>query len=194
MTNIKKDNIRKKKVKKCKVCQKDFTVYRPLQQVCGTTCSLAHARIKQAEKIRKRNAKEKRVFRANDIKTRKAAAKKACHDYIKLRDIGLPCICCNKPMTGQIHAGHWQESGSNSVIRFNELNIHSQAAQCNTFKGGDSGDYEKNLRQKIGDRKVDQLKRFKGSKIRGKQLKRTADDYKVIEQKYKLKIKELESA
>ena len=61
------------------------------------------------------------------------------------------------------------------------LHIHAQSAYCNTFKGGDSGDYEKNLRLKIGDRKVDQLIRFKGSKLRGKQIKRTASDYKAIE-------------
>jgi len=94
-------------------------------------------------------------------------------------------------MTGQIHAGHWLESGNNPIIRYNENNINSQLAYCNTYKGGDSGDYEANLRLKIGDRKVDQLKRFKGSKIRGKVLKRTADDYRAIEKHYKQKLKDM---
>lgn len=97
-------------------------------------------------------------------------------------------------MTDQVHAGHWLESGSNSILRFNENNIHSQARRCNFFKGGDSGDYEKNLRLKIGDKKVDQLIRFKGSKLRGKQLKRNASDYKEIELYYKKKIKDLKEA
>lgn len=134
-------------------------------------------------KAKKENAAKKRKFYDNDLKTRKAAAKKACHDYIRKRDAGLNCICCNEPMTGQIHAGHFLESGNNPLIRYDEDNIHAQRAYCNTYKGGDSGDYERNLRIKIGDERVDALlkKRFTS-------CKRTVDDYKQIEQYYKEKL------
>ena len=179
------------KTKTCKICKAKFSPFSSTSQACSVSCAVIHAKEKEVKKIKKQHAKEKKLFKESDIKTRKAAAKQACHKYIKLRDEGLPCICCSKPMTGQIHAGHWLESGSNPIIRYNENNIHAQSAYCNTYKGGDSGDYEKNLRLKIGDKKVDQLKRFKGSKLRSKQIKRTASDYKSIELKYKQKLKEL---
>jgi hypothetical protein len=60
-------------------------------------------------------------------------------------------------------------------------------------KGGDSGDYEANLRLKIGDDRVDWLKANKGSgkDANGNLLKRDADDYKAIEAYFKEKLKEL---
>ena len=130
--------------------------------------------------------KKKREFRANDIKTRKAAAKKACHEYIRLRDRDLPCICCNKELNIKVDAGHWLESGHYSKLRYHEDNIHAQRYDCNRHKGGDSGDYEKNLRLKIGDERVNWL-------IENKEgiVKRTAEDYKEIETYYKAKTKAL---
>lgn len=152
------------------------------------TNKLLH-KVKQNEK--KENNKEKTKYYAQDLKTRKNAAIKSCNAYIRFRDKGKDCICCGRKIKGVPHAGHFKEAGANPIIKFNENNIHLQSSHCNKFKGGDSGDYEKNLRIKIGDRKVDQLIRFKGSRIRGKQLKRTPDDYADIEAYYKIKLKKL---
>lgn len=142
---------------------------------------------KREKADRKTHAENKRKFKQGDVKTRKAAAKKACHDYIKLRDRGCLCICCGAPLDEDCHAGHWQESGNNPKIRFDEDNIHAQNVYCNFYKGGDSGSYEKHLRIKIGDERVDRLLSMKGGTI-----KWTAETYKDIEDKYKAKIKELE--
>ena len=139
-------------------------------------------RIKVEKSERRANAKAKK----NAVKTRKDAAKKACHAYIRARDSGQGCICCDKPLGENYHAGHWQESGSNSKIRYDEDNIHGQRLNCNFFKGGDSGQYKENLIKKIGLTRVKRLLNLQGGT-----LKRTAEDYQVIENHFKSKLKEL---
>ena len=179
---------------KCKICGHQFTPKRFLQKHCdehsyGELAKFAkdQREVKEAKALAKRHAKEKRDFYDNDITTRRKAAKLACHAYIRKRDEHLPCICCNKPITGQAHAGHFIESGNYPFIRYNEDNIHRQRADCNTFKGGNSGDYEGNLRAKIGDERVDYLLDNKDKPM----PKATAQYYKDIELHYKAKLKSI---
>lgn len=163
---------------------------------CNMDCAVLKAkqgipkgRAIKAKAEKKEHSKKKKAFYQSDLKTRKAAAKYWCHRYIKLRDQHeKTCICCDRPLVGSIDSGHWLESGNNPVIRYHEDNIHSQLTYCNNYQGGDSGDYEKNLRAKIGDERVDYLKSQKG-----KSIKRTAQDYIEIENHYKAKCKELEN-
>lgn len=123
-----------------------------------------------------------------DLKTRKSAAKEACHKYIRLRDKEKLCICCDKPLGNNFHAGHYLESGNNPRIRYDEDNISGQRLDCNFFKGGDSGMYRENLIKKIGLDRVKRLESMKGGTV-----KRTAQDYKDIEDYYKDKLKQLNS-
>lgn len=131
-------------------------------------------------------AAQKTDYQLNDRKIRRVALKVACHAYIRARDKDLNCICCNKPLGGNYHAGHWLESGNNPLIRYDEDNIHGQRIYCNTYKGGDSGDYEKNLRIKIGGDSVDRLLSMKGGAC-----KMTTDDMLALETLYKQKLKDL---
>ena len=194
--------MRRKKL--CKGCREYF---RPKEDEpetiahCSPDCAVAIVRKKwdkdaksrersqiKAKKAEKReHAKQKREFQQNDLKVRKPAAKNACHAYIRERDKNEPCICCNRPLGENYHAGHWLESGNNPQTRYDSRNINAQRIDCNFFKGGDSGDYEANLRAKIGDEAVEELKSMKGGT-----MKRTAQDYLEIEGYYKNKIKELE--
>lgn len=123
-----------------------------------------------------------------DIDALALAAKTMCHRYIRLRDQFEVCICCGLPLGEGYHAGHYKESGSNSAIRYNEYNISAQRSDCNIDYGGDRGDYEKNLRLKFGDGKVDWLNSVADSMVIRKY---TAEDYKAITQYYKEKIQEL---
>ena len=185
--------------KKCKYC--GFYAYEMIKVNSGSFCSMGHAiswgrkmaaksrerKAKIAESVVKKvHAKQKREFYDNDLKTRKNAAKAACHLYIRTRDKNDGCICCGRPLGKNYDAGHFLESGNNSFLRYHEDNIHAQAVYCNQYKGGDSDDYEGRLRLKIGDSKVDWLKANKSGAI-----KRTADDYKEIELYFKSKLKEL---
>jgi len=122
----------------------------------------------------------------NDLKTRKGAAKTACHAYIRARDKGLPCICCGEPTGADSQAGHWIPSGQNPQVRYDEDNIHLQNLNCNYFKGGDSGNYKYNLIKKIGIERTETLESKQGGT-----MKRTCDDYREIEKYYKDKLKSL---
>lgn len=189
--------------RKCKQCKneipkvKDCPNFIGKKGYCDVDCMAAHglskARDAAAKKERKDHraakavdAERKRKFYAGDIKTRKAAAKRACHLYIRTRDKEQPCICCGRPLGKNFDAGHFLESGNNPLLRYNEDNIHAQSVYCNQYNGGDSDDYAGRLRLKIGDARVDYLIASKGGAV-----KRTADDYKEIENHYTKKLKEL---
>lgn len=179
---------------KCRQCGERFDRVGMLQINGGNFCSFDHAaeygrakalKTRQAE-FRKKTATMKREHNESDLKVRKNAARKACHDYIKARDLGKPCICCSESLGDVFHAGHWHPSNMNPFIRYHEDNIHGQRVDCNYFKGGDSGSYAKNLIEKIGQERFDWLEENKS-----KPIKRTAEDYKEIEQYYKNKLKQL---
>ena len=142
------------------------------------------ARVKKLEK--KEDFLRLKVFRGSDLKTRKKAAKAACHAYIKARDLGSLCICCNRPLGKNYDSGHYLESNNNPIIRYHEDNIHSQSVYCNRYKGGDSDDYRGNLIRKIGLPRVLELEANKGGT-----MKRTVEDYKAIEDWYKQKLIDL---
>lgn len=189
--------------RKCRHCKTELPKVKDCQDVYQKNgyCDLDHMAVhglakskatkekaerKELANKKKESAQRKRDFYAGDIKTRKAAAKKACHDYIRTRDAGKPCICCGRALGPKYDAGHFLESGNNSILRYNEDNIHAQSVYCNQYKGGDSDDYEGRLRKKIGNDRVDYLLQNKGGTV-----KRTADDYKDIEDHYKEKLRML---
>jgi len=188
--------------RKCKLC--GAFAYDHIKVNTGSFCNVSHAmewgrkeadrkRLKAAKKAKsekkKVHAKQKREFYDNDIKTRKEAAKTACHAFIRKRDYGKPCICCGREYKESFHAGHYLESGNNPRIRYDEDNIHGQSDYCNTYQGGNSDDYKGNLIKKIGLEKVEMLESLKGGT-----MKRTAQDYKEIELYYKDKLKQLTPA
>ena len=158
-----------------KQCRYDYATKKPKE--------LKQKTVKRLDKV---HAVKKKEYNENKISTRKRATKEACHEYIRARDKDKLCPCCNKPLGDDFHAGHFLESGNNPKIRYYEDNIHGQRSHCNLFKGGDSGDYEINLRVRIGDERVNRLKELKGGTV-----KRTADDYREIESYYKAKLKAL---
>lgn len=185
--------------RKCKFCNERG--YDHIRVNTGSFCNMDHAikwslektakdklrAQKKAEAAKKKeHAQKKREFYDNDLKTRKAATKLACHAYIRKRDYGKPCICCNREIKGDVHAGHYLESGNNPRLRYDEDNIHGQSNYCNTYQGGDSDDYRGNLIKKIGLERVERLESMKGGTV-----KRTAEDYKEIELYFKQKLKEL---
>tara|TARA_R110002049_G_scaffold163373_2_gene329199 strand:+ start:463 stop:1053 length:591 start_codon:yes stop_codon:yes gene_type:complete len=187
--------------RKCKYCLEYFPPEKIKRFGVGYFCSIEHALqwvkekqakdkarklAKEKKAVKQKHAKEKRAFYDGDVKTRKAAAKAACHKYIRERDKNDGCICCDRQLGNKFDAGHFLESGNNSFLRYHEDNIHAQSVHCNQYKGGDSGDYERNLRMKIGDDRVDYLLANKGGVV-----KRTAEDYKEIEVMYKEKLKKL---
>jgi hypothetical protein len=180
---------------KCPSCNKLGTLKRfGLTYLCNSECAFQLARkkktIDKGSKIKKKEAaSEFRQLKENTPKTRKAASKISCHTYIRARDVGKPCITCPKLLVeGDFDAGHFMESGNFSFTRYHEDNIHGQCKKCNRFKGGMLIEYEKNIRLKLGDEKVDWIHANKN-----KVTKRTIEDYRDIEKHYKDMLRQLQS-
>lgn len=78
------------------------------------------------------------------------STKKVCHEYIRLRDKGKPCISCGTPWHQDFQAGHFYKAELFSSIKFHEFNINGQCPQCNLRKEGNEGGYRINLPERIG--------------------------------------------
>ncbi len=85
----------------------------------------------------------------------KKLAEKHFNRFIRLRDQDKPCISCGKFTT--LQAGHFYSGGHYSALKFDEDNCHGQCLRCNYFLSGNLIEYEKSLRQRIGDKRVEDL-------------------------------------
>ena len=153
------------KVKRCKVCRNEFVPTKPMQTVCGLQCALSLASIAKAKRERTQASQDRKETKAKleKLKTKAQWAKEAqsaVNRYVRLRDMHLGCVSCDKPATwgGQWHASHFRSVGAASAIRFNLWNIHKSCSICNNWKSGNLSEYEPRLRKKIGDAKVDWLR------------------------------------
>ncbi len=123
----------------------------------------------------------------------KAKLDKLFSEYIRKRDSDhrgmCKCISCGKEAPafgGSIHAGHFM-SRRHLATRWDEKNVNSQCAGCNTFRGGEQ------YRQSIG---IDN----KWGKGTSKDLEQRANiivklsriDYEEAIENIKQKIKELD--
>lgn len=80
----------------------------------------------------------------------RAICKKVCHEYIRKRDDGKPCVCCPGRYV-KLEAGHFYAAGSFPNLEFDEVNIHGQAKNCNYFNHGNTNEYRKHIIERIGD-------------------------------------------
>lgn len=154
-------------VKKCKVCKADFQPVRPMQSVCSTACAIEMAKTKRAKQDRQKAQQERKTDRQKREKLKTKGewlneAQAAFNRYIRLRDHGLPCICCGKPMGenvpgGAVDAGHYRSRGSAPHLRFDERNVHAQRKQCNRYDSGNVVGYRLGLIERIGLEQVEQL-------------------------------------
>lgn len=98
-----------------------------------------------------------------DYKTEKSLPKEikltqiAFNKFIRIRDIGKPCISSNVFWRKDFDAGHLFSVKQYSALRFNEYNCHAQSIGDNRFKEGNFEDYLINVKHRIGDEKLNQL-------------------------------------
>lgn len=154
-------------MKKCKVCKAEFQPSRPMQAVCSTACAIEMAKTKRAKQEQQKAQQDRKNDRQKreKLKTRGewlTEAQAAFNRYIRLRDHGLPCICCGKPMGdnvpgGAVDAGHYRSRGSAPHLRFDERNVHAQRKQCNRYDSGNVVGYRLGLIERIGLEQVEQL-------------------------------------
>ena len=144
--------------KVCTVCKSRYEPWSTLQKACSPACALV---LVDREKARKE--KEARQWirkRKAELKSRSEHVKDAhreCNAYIRERDADQPCISCGSYTAGQFHAGHYRTTKAAPELRFEELNIHKQCAQCNNFDSGNIVEYRLNLIKRIGQENVEWL-------------------------------------
>jgi hypothetical protein len=144
--------------KKCKVCSLPFTPVRPLQKVCSPVCAMKIAR----EVVAKADRKETKL-KLDAMQTKPQLVKKAqtaFNAYIRARDVGKPCISCDKPLDGGANtfdAGHYRSVGSAPHMRYVEDQVHGQCKKCNRHLSGNAVEYRKRLLERIGLERLEQI-------------------------------------
>ena len=185
------------KTYKCDICKQPFKKERLTQKICGETSCIV-------EQVYKNKAKREKVERKETkAKLEKLAkkpelvekAQKAFNAYIRARDYGLPCICCDKPIPwgttktagGVCDAGHYMSRGAHTQHKFNEDNCHAQLKYCNSPRGlgGNYANYRIGLIKRIG------LERVEALECDHKLHHYTKDELREIEATYKQKLKSL---
>lgn len=162
-------------VRRCKTCKAKHTSTDPRVEWCSEDCAVTLAlkrlerhKAKEAAKRKKleREATKERKEAATPIRTLLRQTEEAVNEYVRERDRFLGCISCFKPShwDGLWTASHFKSVGSNSTLRYHLWNIHKGCSECNLFKSGNLVEYEKRLRLKIGNEKVEWLKCQSGLK------------------------------
>lgn len=113
-----------------------------------------------------------------------------CHDYIKKRDYGKPCISCGEPWHKDFQAGHYYKAELYSTLKYNEDNIHGQCEGCNIRKEGNLSEYAVKLPKRIGELAFKQLNRL-AELDHQQDFKWDRIELNEIREQYKRKIKSL---
>jgi hypothetical protein len=173
-------------MKKCKACKQEFEPRRPMQKVCSLTCSIDLVNQDKVKKVKAETREMKKRVRDKDKPYWTKKAQEVFNQWIRLRDDKQPCISCGTWGPCQWHAGHFKSVGGHPELRFEELNVHKQCAQCNNFKSGNIMEYRPRLEYRIG---LEKLERLDGPHH---PVKYTIDDLKGLVKTYRAKIKESE--
>ena len=171
---------------RCKNCKNKFEPVRFNMKYClNDECVRVWVESEKAKVWKKTKAKAKL-----DLMTLSDYLKltqQVFNKWINLRDKGLPCISCDKPITGRVNASHFWNANNHYNVRFNEDNVHSSCITCNQFLSGNLLEYRTRLISKIG------IERFNILEAESKETRKfTKDELKEIINIYKKKIKQLE--
>ena len=137
------------KAHKCKYCKNSFEPVAFLQKNCfDPNCVTEWIQETKQKTWQKKKAKLKADLMT--LSDYLKLAQQIVNKYINLRDKGLPCISCDKPITGRVNASHFWNANNHYNVRFNENNIHSSCINCNQFLSGNLLEYRSRLITKIG--------------------------------------------
>jgi len=178
---------------KCKICRAEFQKRSMTHKCCSPECAEIFGR-EQTKKQAAKKEREETKARKEKLKTLHdwiADAQTVFNKFIRLRDRGLPCICCGRygdvgAIGGGYDSGHYRSRGSAGHLRFHEDNAHAQLKQCNRYGAGRAVDYRIGLIKRIG------LERVEALEADNKPHKWTVDELKEIIRVYRAKCKELE--
>jgi len=167
------------KTRKCKYCKAQFQPYTTLQKNCfEPDCVTAWIQETKEKTWKKKKAKLKMDLMTLSDYTK--ILQQLVNKYVRLRDKGLPCISCQKPITGKTDAGHLYSVGNYPSVRFHEKNINAQCITCNQYNGGMINDYRINFVKKYSESELNTLDRLahETRKFSIPELKEMIDEYK----------------
>lgn len=153
------------KQKKCKVCKEPFEPQRGLQSVCSFPCALKLAKEIERKAENKKWQSEKKAMK-DKLKTAtnwKQDLQVLINRIVRLIDYGQPCIATGS-LNGKTNAGHYFGVGSNDTLRFNLHNIHLQSEHSNSYKSGDTLNYQTGIEKVYGLKYLDYMNSLKGIK------------------------------
>ena len=193
--------------RRCKSCDVKIPACEGL--ICGVNfvCSIKCAYQLGKKQIDKQKAKarldenkkqEKIIKKANEEKRKRSKAlkplkywqdnlQKVVNKYVMLLRKERPCISCGN--SNPTEAGHFLSRGAHPNKRYLISNIFPQCHECNVYKSGNAGEYEKSLVTQFGRELVDELKAYN---VQLKEQFPHWTDYEKEIQRYKKLIKELE--
>lgn len=175
------------RTKKCKYCRGIFKPITTLQKNCfEPDCVTAWIQETKDKAWQKKKAKLKADLMTLSDYTK--ILQQLVNKYVRMRDIGKPCISCEKQITGKTDAGHLFSVGNYPSVRFDLRNLAAQCITCNQFNGGNIHEYRKNLIKKIGISDFEDLER-KAHETR----KFSIPEIKEMIEEFKQKIKNIQN-
>jgi len=171
---------------KCKNCKEEFKPVRFGQKFCfDPLCLQVWIATEKAKQWKKTKAKMKsELLGVQDLVK---IAQGIFNKWVNLRDKGLPCISCQKPINGRVNASHYFNANNHWNVRFDPDNVHSSCVPCNQHLSGNLQKYRIQLIKKIGIHRLEELE-AKAYITRNF----TVDELKKLINLYKRKVKELE--
>jgi len=171
---------------RCKNCKEKFEPIKFLQKYCLNDECL---RVFVAD-VKEKTWKKTKAKAKLDLMTLSDYLKltqQIFNKWINLRDKGLPCISCDKQITGRVNASHFWNANNHYNVRFNEDNVHSSCITCNQFLSGNLLEYRTRLIAKIG------IEKFNLLEAKSKETRKfTKEELKELMITYKKKIKDYE--
>jgi hypothetical protein len=182
--------VKKLKDKLCRNCLRYFSPVRPLQVCCSLNCAIELAKVKAELKEKKDWNKRKKegLEKLKTVTVYEKDARKVFQMWIRLRDVGLPCISCGAGSASQWDGGHYFKAELYSGLIFNEDNCSKQCSRCNNELHGNESNYRIGLVKKIGEERVRWLEE---NKDRLRTVKFSKEELIEIKKKYLLKVKEI---
>ena len=171
---------------RCRNCKEKFEPIRFNMKYClNDECVRVWVESEKAKqwKVKKQKMKKELLTLSDYTKILQQLVNK----FVRLRDKGLPCISCQKPIKGKTDAGHLYSVGNYPSVRFHESNINAQCITCNQYNGGMVNDYRINFVKRYSESELNTL-----DLLAHETRKYSIPELKEMIVEYKNKIKELE--
>lgn len=156
----------KSKIINCKVCGNKMQLYNSLRPYCSYDCGAKYA-VRLQKNVSDKEWRDKKKVMIEKLKTLsewKKDLQTEINTIVRLIDFGQPCIATGS-VTGKRNAGHYWSVGSNDTIRFHLDNIHIQSEYSNSFKSGDTLNYQNGIIEIYGQTYLDSMNALKSHPI-----------------------------